>query len=93
VEKVSAGAGTGTFAQGSSVTSGPYTFSINYAGGDGNDIVLTAIAVPEPGTWIGGALALAALGYTQRRRFVRARQALSLPAQSLFARCNTGGNG
>jgi autotransporter-associated beta strand protein len=76
VEKVSAGAVTGTFAQGSSVTSGPYTFSIDYAGGDGNDVVLTAIAVPEPGTWIGGALALAALGYTQRRRFVRARDRL-----------------
>jgi hypothetical protein len=76
VEKVSAGAVSGTFAQGSTVTSGPYTFSINYAGGDGNDIVLTAIAVPEPGTWLGGALALAALGYTQRRRFVCARDRL-----------------
>ena len=26
-------------------------------------------AVPEPGTWIGAALALAAIGFTQRRRF------------------------
>ena len=76
VNKVSAGAVTGTFAQGSSVTSGPNTFSIDYAGGDGNDIVLTAIAVPEPSTWVGGALALAALGFTQRRRFVRPRDRL-----------------
>jgi fibronectin-binding autotransporter adhesin len=76
VEKVSAGAVSGTFAQGSTVISGPNVFSINYAGGDGNDIVLTVTAVPEPGTWIGGALALAALGYTQRRRFVRARDRL-----------------
>jgi autotransporter-associated beta strand protein len=73
LDKVSAGAVSGTFAQGSTVTSGPYAFSINYAGSDGNDIVLTVTAVPEPSTWIGGALALAALGYAQRRRFLRAR--------------------
>jgi len=71
VDKVSIGDPIGTFAQGNTVNSGPYTFSINYDGGDGNDIVLTAIAVPEPGTWIGGALAFAALGFTQRRRFAR----------------------
>ena len=28
-------------------------------------------AVPEPGTWIGAALALAALGFTQRKRFAK----------------------
>jgi fibronectin-binding autotransporter adhesin len=76
VETVSAGAVSGTFAQGSTVTSGPYAFSIDYAGGDGNDIVLTVTAVPEPSTWIGGALALAALGYTQRRRFLGGRDRL-----------------
>jgi hypothetical protein len=27
------------------------------------------VPVPEPSTWIAGALALAAVGYTQRRRF------------------------
>ena len=46
-------------------------FAINYTGGDGNDIVLTVIqasAVPEPGTWMGGALAIAGLAFTQRRR-------------------------
>jgi fibronectin-binding autotransporter adhesin len=76
VEKVSAGAVSGTFAQGSTVTSGPYAFSIDYTGSDGNDIVLTVTAVPEPSTWIGGALALAALGYTQRRRFLGGRDRL-----------------
>ena len=45
-------------------------FSMNYDGGDGNDIVLTVVAapVPEPSTWIGGALAIAGLAFTQRRR-------------------------
>jgi autotransporter-associated beta strand protein len=32
---------TGTFTNGSTVTVGGQTFSINYAGGDGNDVVLT----------------------------------------------------
>ena len=37
---------------------------------DGNDIVLTVVAapVPEPSTWMGGALAIAGLAFTQRRR-------------------------
>jgi hypothetical protein len=64
----------GTFAQGSSVSSGGNTFSIDYAGGDGNDVVLTATVVapaPEPSTWVGGALVFAALAYTQRRRLAR----------------------
>ena len=46
-------------------------FSVSYTGGNGNDIVLTVIqasAVPEPSTWIGGALAIAGLAFTQRRR-------------------------
>ena len=61
---------TGTFA---SITAPPGdNFTINYAGGTGNDVVVTSVtAVPEPSTWIGGALALAALAYTQRRRFAR----------------------
>ena len=42
---------------------------ITYIGGTGNDVVLPSVtAVREPSTWIGGALALAALAYTQRRR-------------------------
>jgi hypothetical protein len=27
--------------------------------------------VPEPSTWVAGALALAALGYSQRKRFAK----------------------
>jgi hypothetical protein len=81
VNKVSAGAVSGEFAQGSTVTSGPFSFAIDYAGGDGNDIVLTVTAVPEPSTWIGGAFAFAALGYMQRRKlkkFTRERFRSSL---------------
>ena len=55
--------------EGATVTSGGDTFSITYTGGTGNDVVLTPlVVVPEPSTWIGGALAVAALAYTQRRR-------------------------
>ena len=32
---------------------------------------IVATPVPEPGTWGAGALALLAIGYTQRRRFTR----------------------
>ena len=42
--------------------------SINYAGGLGNGVLLTVTAVAEPSTRIGGAPAVAALAYTQRRR-------------------------
>src|SRR5205814_7819932 len=63
---------TGTFnglAEGGRFNSGGNAFTISYVGGTGNDVVLTSVtAVPEPSTWIGGALALAALAYTQRRR-------------------------
>ena len=46
-----------------------YVFSVDYVGGDGNDIVLTVESVvPEPSTWIGGVLAMAGLAFTQRRR-------------------------
>jgi fibronectin-binding autotransporter adhesin len=74
--RAAAGPITGTFAgitQGGNVTGSDGTvFLVNYSGGpDGNDIVLTVIQaapVPEPGTWIGGALAIAGLGLTQRRQ-------------------------
>jgi len=46
LNKQSSGAVTGTFARGSSITTGGYTFSINYAGGTGNDIVLTVTKTP-----------------------------------------------
>ena len=74
LNKVSAGNSTGIFAgipQGGTVVGSDGTvFSVSYTGGDGNDIVLTVIAapVPEPSTWIGGALAIAGLAFTQRRR-------------------------
>ena len=62
---------TGQFAQGSSVVGSDGTvFSVSYTGGDGNDIVLTVVAapVPEPSTWMGGALAIAGLAFTQHRK-------------------------
>ncbi len=66
---------TGTFAnlaEGGRFNSGGNAFTISYVGGSGNDVALTSVtAVPEPSTWIGGALAVAALAYTQRRRFAR----------------------
>jgi fibronectin-binding autotransporter adhesin len=74
LNKVAAGAIVGTFAgipQGGTVVGSNGTvFSVSYIGGDGNDIVLTAIQapVPEPSTWIGGALAVAGLAFTQRGR-------------------------
>jgi hypothetical protein len=43
----------------------------NFTYGSG-DISLSVVAVPEPSTWIVGALALGAVGWTQRRRFSRA---------------------
>jgi autotransporter-associated beta strand protein len=61
--------GTGSWTITNSGFVGTFTF-------DGANIDLTLIAVPEPSTWIGGALAFAALGYTQRRRFARARDRL-----------------
>ncbi|MBL7964400.1 MAG: HYR domain-containing protein [Flavobacteriales bacterium] len=37
---------SGTFSAGSTITVGLYTFAINYAGGDGNDVVLTYCEAP-----------------------------------------------
>ena len=66
-QRTSGGPVTGEFAQGSNVVGSDGTmFSVSYTGGDGNDIVLTV--VPESSTWIGGALAMAGLAFTQRRR-------------------------
>jgi autotransporter-associated beta strand protein len=78
LNKASGGAITGTFAgvpQGGTVVGSNGTvFAVSYTGGTGgNDIVLTVVAapVPEPSTWIGGALAIAGLAFTQRRRLKR----------------------
>jgi autotransporter-associated beta strand protein len=66
----------GVFSQGVTVNSGGYTFLIDYADnfggvGAGNDISLTVTAIPEASTWIGAALALGAIGVTQRKRFAK----------------------
>ena len=62
----------GAFAtvNGSPVAGGTFTlngvtFGLNYAGGTGNDVVLTALAVPEPAT---AALAVVAIGGLLARR-------------------------
>ena len=62
----------------STFTAGGDTFLINYAdiGGTGldvtpNDISLTVVGIPEPSTWLAGALALGAIGSTRSR--LRAR--------------------
>ena len=74
LDKVAAGGITGNFAgipQGGTVVGSDGTvFQVTYNSGDGNDIVLLVVAapVPEPSTWIGGALAIAGLAFTQRRR-------------------------
>ena len=75
LNKVSGGAITGTFAAipqgGTVVGSNGTVFQVSYTGGTGgNDVVLTVIAapVPEPSTWMGGALAIAGLAFTQCRR-------------------------
>jgi autotransporter-associated beta strand protein len=40
----------------------------------GTEVDVTFSEVPEPGTWIGAALALLAVGYTQRKRFAKRSQ-------------------
>jgi fibronectin-binding autotransporter adhesin len=56
------------FAQGTSVTGDDNkVYSITYSG---DSIILqwTGVLIPEPSTWIGGALGIVALAFTQRRR-------------------------
>jgi len=60
---------TGTFSgitDGQAVSFSGYDFTADYTS-TGFDL----IAVPEPSTWVAGALALAALGWSQRRRFAQ----------------------
>ena len=69
---------SGTFAQGATITVGYDTFLINYldngdGGALGNDISLTLVTIiPEPGTWVGAALAVVILGWSQLRKRSRA---------------------
>jgi autotransporter-associated beta strand protein len=56
--------GTGSW----TITDPGWTGTFTYSGGN---ISLNLTAVPEPSTWIGGALAVLAIGCTQRNRFVR----------------------
>jgi fibronectin-binding autotransporter adhesin len=51
------------------ITNTGWIGNFTYSSGD---ISLNVVAVPEPSTWIAGALALGAVGWTQRRRFSRA---------------------
>ena len=46
----------------------PAGYTIQYNTGE-----IDLVAVPEPGTWIGAALALAAIGFTQRKRLRRSK--------------------
>ena len=61
---------SGTFsnapADGGTYTLDGYSFVADYTYLDSNDFAL--VAVPEPSTWAAGVLAVAALGFTQRRR-------------------------
>jgi fibronectin-binding autotransporter adhesin len=78
-ENTGASAVTGTFnglAEGATFNSGADEFMISYVassgdGTNGNDILLTLVAVPEPSTWFAAALSLGAIGFTQRRRLAR----------------------
>jgi autotransporter-associated beta strand protein len=77
IDKTTAGAISGTFSgivEGGTYTFSGYDFTASYIGGDGNNFVLTA--VPEPSTWVAAALALAAVGWSQRKRFARRRAAV-----------------
>jgi fibronectin-binding autotransporter adhesin len=62
---------TGAFAglpEGSVFSAGGARFQITYHGGDGNDVMLTAQAAPEPGAFAGGAIATAGLLLRRRCR-------------------------
>jgi fibronectin-binding autotransporter adhesin len=59
---------TGTLSGVFDVFTPPSGYAVSYAIPGEIDLV----AVPEPSTWIGGALALLAVGYTQRKRFSKA---------------------
>jgi fibronectin-binding autotransporter adhesin len=78
VNNTGANAVQGVFAQGATITSGQYTFLIDYLANfdtssavGGNDIMLEVTAIPEASTWIGAALALGAIALMSRKRFTK----------------------
>ena len=60
------------FANNGTYTYGGETFQANYTA---TDFELTVTAVPEPATWLGGALLLGATGWSLRRRWSGIRRA------------------
>lgn len=52
---------------------GNQTYDLSYAGGDGNDLTLSVLAVPEPSTWamLVGGIGMLALGRRLRRQAIR----------------------
>jgi autotransporter-associated beta strand protein len=79
VENDGTDAVSGTFnglAEGTMFTQQGDTFTISYIAngqGGGNDVELTvdSVTVPEPSTWVAGALMVAFVAYSQRRRFTQ----------------------
>jgi fibronectin-binding autotransporter adhesin len=76
IDNDSSDAITGTFSNAATGTDsiGGYLWIVSYTGGDGNDFTIQA--VPEPGTWAVGALALAGMIWPGRKR-LRALTAFS----------------
>jgi hypothetical protein len=71
IDNQGAGPIVGQFANapGGVYTVGAMQFSVNYAGGDGNDVVLTTTVVPEPSVLcVSGLLLAGAMGPRGRRR-------------------------
>jgi uncharacterized protein with beta-barrel porin domain len=69
IDNTSSNATAGFFAgleQGAQFGVGGNLFSISYTGGDGNDVVITSLGIPEPGVL--GLLATGALFIVRRRR-------------------------
>ncbi len=53
------------------ITNQSWAYNFSYDAANGGEIDLTVTAAPEPSTWCAAALAFGAVGYSQRRRFVR----------------------
>ena len=55
------------------ITNQSWAYNFSYDAANGGEIDLSVSAVPEPSTYLAGALALAALTFNQRRRILRMR--------------------